>query len=151
MRIDSLAAHARINLQMNRQCSILEAHLARGTLQFVELPGLPNHSGELMAHHILSLSRKVAADDKDSRLGANRARGHAFFYRGDAQPAGPGAHGRRSAKRQRVAVGIRFHDRQQICIGSREAREKAVIVFKGAGSNFNPAGACRHQGVQLLV
>jgi hypothetical protein len=40
-----------------------------------------------------------------------------------------------------MAVCIGLYDGEQFGIGSREPGEKTVIVFKGAGSDFNPTGA----------
>ena len=151
----TLAAHAGVNLQVKRQRAGPHSRGTRGNVQIVELRRLPYDGGQPMLYHCCTLAGNNAADYHDARgnvrTGAQRSRGYAFFHAGNGDPPGPRAQHRRSAQRQRVAVGISFEDGHELNIGSCQALEKSIVVFKEAGANLNPAGAHLHEDVLSSV
>ena len=104
----------------------------RVALQFVNLPALPDHRCESILKHCRGLSWEHTADDDDARMGAEGARGYAFFHAGDAEPARPGADRGGCAERERVAVGVGLHD--------GEALGAAPPIAAGIGSCLRARG-----------
>ena len=146
-----LAAHAGVDFQMHGERTSAKARLVRSAFQFVQLPRLPGHGGQVVTHNSLSLAGKNAANHQNPRLGAERAGGYTLLDAANAQPACAGAHHSRSANAERVAIGVGLDDGQQLRMGRGQGREKPVVVFQEAGVNLNPAGAHWHWEVQASV
>ena len=146
-----LAAHAGINFQMQRNRTRSRARRAGSRFQLVQLPWLPDHGCKVVANHSRALTGKRAADNQNPRLRAQRACGHALVHVRDAQPPGAGTHHGRSAKAERVAVGIGLDNGQQLRLRGGQSAKKTVIVFKKTGLNFNPTGAYCSQIVHSSV
>ena len=75
-----------------------------------ELLRLPHGGDELGVDQCVGLAVHEAAHDENADLGAESAKGYAFFDRGDAEPFCAGLHQPGSAGGKAVAVGIRFDD-----------------------------------------
>ena len=86
-----------------------------------------------------ALTRKNTTHHEDADLGAQSARRNAFFDAGDTQPARSGANSSRCAKGQRVAIGIGFHNGQNIgmrwieYLSESKRVEESIVVFEGMG------------------
>ena len=124
---------------------------AGGGFKFIELPKIPDDRSESVANVSRPWPGNDAADDEDARIWAKSARIDAFFNAGDAKPAGSRTHRGRRAELERMAVGIGLDDGEEFNLRSSEVGEKTIVVFEGAGRNFNPAGARMHQTVQSTV
>jgi hypothetical protein len=107
----ALAAHPGIDLEVNREGAKIRG--ARGGLEFIELPRIPDDCCEFVTDDVATLAGKDAADYEDARFGAKVPRLYAFFNAGDAEPTGPGAHSCGRAYLQRVTIGIGLDDGQK--------------------------------------
>ena len=87
LQIRTLAAHTRINLEMNGD----GAHISRtgSGFEFIKLPCVPHDRGQFMMQYIFSLSGKRTADDENACVRAKTASLDAFFHAGDAEPLAP--------------------------------------------------------------
>ena len=135
---DALAAHAGIDFKVNGKGASAQPGGVCGGFKIVELRGLPGDGCEVVLDDGRGLAGKDAGDDQHARIGAESARGDAFFDTGDAEPAGAGANDRGSAESERVAVGVGLDDGEEFGVGCGEAEESGSCL-RGRGCESQPS------------
>ena len=127
----------------------------RNSFKIVQLSEFPDNRGQAVLNERLTLAGKDASQDdhpnRNLRFRTDCTRGHALFNAGDTEPTSTRVHQGRNAECKGVTIGIGLDNGQKLHIGSDQTLEKAKVVFKGAGTNLNPAGARLHGIVQGSV
>src|SRR5215469_3601765 len=87
--IDTLATHAGVDLEVNREGA--DARRMCRRFKLVEMKRIPYDGGELVMDDVLPLAGEDAADDEDARVRTKTARLNTLFNTGDSEPTGSGA------------------------------------------------------------
>ncbi len=135
--IDSLTTHAGVDFEMNGDGA--DTQSARCGFEHIELPGIPDHRGQLVADNGLGVVGKDSADNENACVRAETAGLNAFFDAGYAKPLSTCADSRRRAESKRMTVGIGFNDCEQFDLRSGKPGKKSGSCLRRRERKSRPS------------
>ena len=148
----TLAAHAGIDFEMNRQGAGLQSRRSRGGFKVIQLRRLPNNSGKSVLNDGCPWPGTTPPMTTIRVSGTECAGGHTFFNTGDRNPSCPLPEPPRG---QKARANGRAHpllrDSHELRVGRERGSGEIESFFEGANAGFNPAGVRLHAKVLDLV